>query len=134
MSARLGREILLSLGGTTVNGTTNHSFDKSISTIPVTTKDSEDNAEEFMAVKSESAINMEGVLDEADAYGFEELNNAADAMAAIAFVLFGDTVGQLKLTGNAIITNLHFDAPMDEKVTWTCALKVTGKVTMSTVA
>ena len=136
MAVNSGTDVLISVGGTTVNGMVSSSSNETVDTIDITTNDSSGGAKEFLAGEDTWTLTAEGKLNPSVTYGITELRTAKDAKAAVA-VIFGkgvSTSGEWTLSGNAIITSLDVSAPKNDAVTWTCNLQGTGGLTEGTSA
>lgn len=124
---------MLTVGGTVVNGTTNHTLDEIWELIDLTTKDSS-KAKEWTTGEYEGGITMEGKLDESDAYTYSELRTAANLRTAAAVVFGRFEAGGVIYSGNAFIHNLSQSAAKNGEHTWSASLKFTGFPTESTYA
>lgn len=128
-----GTDVLMTIAGSIINGTLNHSIEETVDTIDVTTKDSSKH-KEYIAGEDGWTISVDGQVDLTDTYDITSLRTAKKAKAAVA-VLWGNgihTSGGQTLGGNAIITSLSETAPKNGAVTWSITLTGTGDLTEST--
>ena len=133
MAAKDGTDVVLKLATTLVNGTTNQTMEEVWEEIVITTKDSQ-KAKEILAGEYSGGINIEGIVDEADAYGYSELRTAANLRVAIAFVFGGIVAGDTIYSGSCFILGLTQGAPKNGSRPWTARLVFTGFPVESTVA
>ena len=130
-----GTNILMSIGGSTVNGTTSQSLETTIDMIETTTKDSEGH-KTYKAGEDGGTATVEGKIDADATYSITDLRAAAAAKAEIQCV-YGEgvaTTGKRILTFNALINSLSETAPENDNATWSLGLQITGAIVESTSA
>lgn len=135
MAVRNGTDILLKLATSLVDGTVSKNIDFSRDMIDVTTKDSTDNAKEFIPGEKGATIGVEGKWNESTSnYDVQDLIDAYNAGTSLAFIYGGTTTGDLVLTGNGYISAFSWSAPKNAESTWSATIQVTGAVTRTTAA
>ena len=135
MAVEKGYDVRMSVAGTLVNGTTQHSIDETIEMLDATTQDSSGNME-YLAGERGGTAGFEMKVDATDTYGVTNIRTAMATKAAVAIVMgegVTSTGGRL-LSFNAFINSLSESAPKGDIVTASVGLQITAGVTESTSA
>jgi len=132
MAVNNASDVLLKIGGTAVDATTNQDFEWVIDMLDATTKDSSGH-KEYIAGEDGGTLSIEGKLDESDTLTADDLITTAQAKAAVAFI-HGRTAGGAKtISGNCFISNVRISSPQNAPQTWTASMQITGNITLGTV-
>ena len=104
-------------------------LDLSADDIDVTEHDSSDDYREFIAgLKDGGAVSLEGNF--VTVAGLQPLKTLFDSGNVVAMeIVFPDTLGKWAFSG--YINALSTDQPMDDKISFSCSVKVTGKPVLS---
>ena len=135
MAVKNGSDILLKLATSLVDGTVSQNIDLTRDMIDVTTKDSTDNAKEFIPGEKGATLGVEGKWAESTSnYDVGDLIDAYNSGTSLAFIFGDTTTNSLVITGTAYISAFSWSAPKNAESTWNCTLQVTGVVTRTTAA
>ena len=132
MAVTNGTSVLLQIGGTTINATTNHTFSLSIDMIDVTTKDSSGH-KEYIAGEDDATISLEGLYDPSATYSFSDLFAAATGKAAATLIFGLESIGAKAYQLSGLIMNLELSGAKNEAGTFTCEFQKSGAVTEITI-
>lgn len=133
MAVQNGTSVLLSIGGTTINATTNHDLNLSVDMIDVTTKDSA-GSKEYIAGEDDATTTLEGNYDPAATYGWSELFAAAIGKAAGTLIFGLQANGSKAYQFSGLLMNLTLSGPKNAAGTWTAEFQKTGPITEITVS
>lgn len=89
-------------------------------------------AHTFVPGLKNATISVEGVLDVGGVISTHFTAALANASLSFQIGPVGTTAGYPKYTGECIITSFDIGTPVDDKVTWSASLQVTGAVTVGT--
>lgn len=132
MAVKNGSVILLKVGTAVFSGLTDNSFNYTVDTIDVTTKDSAGH-KEYLAGEDDGDVSASALYDPSFTYSLDDIFTAAKAKAAVTIVFGGTTAGDEIITCSAIITNVSWGAPKNGASTVNASFKKTGDATKSTV-
>lgn len=132
MAVKNGTDILLQVGGTIVNATTNHTFDMSVDMIDTTTKDS-NGSKEYIAGEDDATITVEGKYDPVATYSYSTIFTAIKAKAAVTLTFGLDQSGDKAYRMSGLMSNLSLNGPKNEAGTWTATYQKTGPVAEVTI-
>jgi hypothetical protein len=132
MAVRNGSDILLKLASTVVTGSTNSDYKRVYSMLEATTKDS-NGAKEYIVGEGDGDITIAGKNDEAGSNGIWQLQQAAELKQLIAFVWGATSGGSKVITGNCVISDVSITAPQNAVSTWTCTMKISGVITLTSI-
>jgi len=132
MAVQNGTDVLLKIGGTLINATTNHEINLSVDMIDVTTKDS-NGSKEYIAGEDDGTITVEGNYDPAATYGWSELFAALTGKASAALIFGLQDVSDTAYSLNGLLMNLTLSGPKNEAGTWSAEFQKTGAVTEITI-
>lgn len=138
----VGTFVLLNVDSGVLVGQSSLSYKLAVKMIETSSKGT-GKSSAFVSGRVNETISVGGIAStskEATNKGFWELRAAAVAGAAIpvTFTEYSDETGVTpvsgaeSVTGSALINNLQWDAPDDDKITFSCDLQVTGDMTEST--
>lgn len=132
MAVQNGTSILLQVGGTLVNATTNHDLNFDVDMIDVTTKDS-NGSKEYIAGEDDATLTVEGNYDPAATYGWSELFAAATgkASATLTYGLQGSGDSAYRFAG--FLMNLTLSGPKNEAGTWSAEFQKSGPIAEVTI-
>ena len=91
---------------------------------------------EFLVGLTSWTMNFEGLYEEdGSVTGQSPKEVLADLMtgALISVVMTSNVVGDLKLSGSALLTNFAWNAPVNDVSTFTCSLQGSGTLTVAVV-
>lgn len=127
-----GTKILVSVGGTAIAAATSHSLSLSSDMADITSKDSLGWKEILPTLKSWS-IDEDALLAYDATVGYVQLFGALKDRTKVTLVFTNDTVGDQAFTGEAYITSLDTDGPMEDAATFSCSFEGTGVLAMTTI-
>lgn len=134
MAVNDGTDVMISLlASAVVNATTSQSMDLATDMIETTTKDSS-KVKTYKAGERGGTQAIEGKLDVAATYDWEDLFNAWKAGTALSCV-YGLGVkdsGEDIYSCSVLISGLSRSDPKNAESTWSCSLQITGDVTLTT--
>lgn len=133
MSVQNGTNVLITIGGTTVNGTVSHSMDLPVDMIETTTKDS-GGSKTYIAGEEDGTVTVECKYDDAATYGYSQAFAARNAKTSVTVIYGLQTTGKKAYQFDALISNVPHDAPQNDSATWTMELQKTGSVTEVTIS
>ena len=118
--------ITVSVGGTAIGKLTDSPISgRDVNMIETTTRSSTGNAKEFVGgLTDNGTMELTGNFDITDAGQAALITWEAQTKAVI--VTFSDAT---TATFDAVVGAFNTDGPLDDKVTFTCSLKITGPVT-----
>jgi TP901-1 family phage major tail protein len=118
------------------NGTS-ADFEMTKDTIDATNKDGS-NYKEFLVGLNSWTMSFEGIFEEDGSVGSGSLSAKdiiSDLVAGdlIHVVMTSNVTGDLKLSGQALLTNFAWSAPVNDVATFSCSLQGSGTLTVGTV-
>lgn len=126
-----GYDFLLRLGGTAITGRIGSEIDMNWDEIPATTVDSQKSAE-FLTGTFNGTVTANGQFTDGDTYSVAALKTAGDARTPVA-MLWGKLTDEAKrFSANVLVTNVHISANMNETPKYSCTLRITGTLNIST--
>jgi predicted secreted protein len=129
-SAITGQALTLSIGGKAIAGSTNFTLVLNEATIDITSRD--DNFQTaLLAGKRDWALDVDALYvytDVAKKILLTAANSGAPAITAILTMPSPDTT---VFTGSVLVTSFNLAAPAESGVTYKCAMKGTGALTIS---
>lgn len=128
-----GTAILLKVGATTVAKLKSNSFKVNRATIDVSNKDS-GGWKESLYGQGSGSFDFDGVFSEDGTWGFDEAYAAMIAKTSLTVLYASAVVGDKSYTGTCILTSLTQTAPMEDAVTFSGTLELTGAPTQGTVS
>lgn len=128
-----GSAMLLLIEGTAVAFGKSLNFNLSKATIDVSNKDSASNKEIISGQKSGS-FDFDGIYVDNPTYGYEDIFALWQGTATATIRIAMSTTGTKYYEAEAIVTNLTLTAPMEDAITFSCTLEISGAVTQGTVA
>lgn len=142
MATEKGTLVLFNVDSGLLVGQNSMSYQKTSAMIETSSKTSGNHAT-FVAGRITSTMSAGGIAStakEATEKGYWELNAAQEAGTAISvsFTEYSDETGATPVAGaeivtvQALISNLSWDAPDNDKITFSCDLQVTGAPTQTT--
>jgi predicted secreted protein len=132
MAMKDGSLILVKIGSVLVDALTSNTFQRTWDLLETTTKDSA-GSKEYLVGEGDSEMSLEGKLDETDTNSAYALLAAGDVKSSVAFIHGGTTAGSKTISGNAVISNVSLNSPLNGIQTWSATLKVTGAITIGVV-
>lgn len=117
--------------GTKQGAATNHTISMESDMIDVTTKDSGGWEEVLPGLKSYE-INVEALTTFDETQGFEWLHNAYLNRTKVYYRLSTEVTANEKFYGEGYISSMELNAPMEDKVTYSVAIKGTGALVRAT--
>lgn len=126
-----GTSLIVSVGGTAIAHTTSATLNLEKAMIDVSSKDSSGNSESLSGQKSAS-VDFEGLVDFAagSGEGIADLVSTFQSSTAVAWEIASGAVATApKFSGSGFISSLSMDAPMEDAVTFSGTITVTGAVT-----
>lgn len=132
MAVQNGTDVLLQVGGTLINATTNHELNLSVDMIDVTTKDS-NGSKEYIAGEDDATITVEGNYDPAATYGWSELFTAITGKAAATLTFGLQESGDSAYRLSGLLMNLTLSGPKNEAGTWSAEFQKSGAITEVTL-
>jgi predicted secreted protein len=138
----VGTTVLLKLNSKLVVGETSTSFKSAQTMIELSNKLSGVDSD-FAAGRINRTISVSGLAStdpQTTTYTFKAALEAQAGLAAVPFIMteYTDktggtaTSGVSKISGNCLISNVSWDAPDNDKMTFSLDLQVTGAVTVGT--
>lgn len=127
-----GTAILLKVEGTTVAKLTSNSFSLNRAAIDVSNKDS-NGWQESIYGQGSGSFECEGVFAENGTWGFDEAYTALTAKTVLTIRYGTTTAGDKYYEGECLLTSLTQTAPMEDKVTFSCTLQLTGEPSSGTI-
>lgn len=118
--------------GTLITHLTSNSISFSMATRDATSKDSGGNEYVLEALKS-AEMACEGYIAEDAAVSFEDLYDEYDARTAFTALISSEVSGDISYSASVYITSLEMNAPLEDSMTFSCSLKVTGPITKAAV-
>jgi predicted secreted protein len=120
--------ITVTVGGTAIGKLTDSPISgRDVNIIDITTKSSAGNSKEFVGgLIDNGTIELTGTYDIADAGQAALIGWTAQTKAVVVSFSDGSTA-----TFDAVVGTLNLNGPLDDKVEFTCSLKITGPVTIS---
>jgi len=128
-----GTLVLFDIGGTPISNLTSNNMGFTRAAIDVSNKGSGGWAE-FIYGQGGGSFDCEGVFKEDATYGWEELFAAMLAKTVLTLRWTSDVIGDKYYEGSVLIESANMDAPLEDKITYTCTLKLTGAPTTGTIA
>ncbi len=118
--------VSVTVGGTTIGGLTSVTpGGKDVNFIQTTTHEATGKAHTFIGgLIDNGSLDLEGNYDITDAGQLKLLDDAGDTAAVVVTMSDGSTH-----TFSAVIGAYNIGNPLDDTVTFTCSLKVTGPIT-----
>lgn len=132
MAVQNGTDVLLKIGGTLINATTNHELNLTADMIDVTTKDS-NGSKEYIAGEDDGTITVEGNYDPAATYSWSDLFAAFTGKASAALIFGLQETGDKAISLNGLLMNLSLSGSKNEAGTWTAEFQKTGAATEVTL-
>lgn len=126
-----GTAMVLKIGGTTVAKLKSNSIKVNANAIDVSNKDSAGWKESIYGQRSGS-FDFEGVFDEAGNWGFTQAYNAIAAKTILTARWGSGTTGDRYYEASCILTSISETAPMEDAVTFSGTLEMTGAPTTGT--
>jgi len=138
-----GTLVLIQVATKLLVGQNSLSYSKVATMIEVSSKTSGNHAE-FVSGRITDNLSVSGIASsskEATKAGYWELNDAIEAGLPVSVIFTEYTteagttpvVGAEKITVNALVSNLTWEAPDNDKLTFSCDLQITGSPTRITV-
>lgn len=132
MAVENGTDVLLQVGGTVVNATTNHDLNISVDMIDVTTKDS-NGSKEYIAGEDDATITLEGLYDPAATYSWSNLFAAITGKASATLTFGLQDSGDKAYRFAGFVQNLTLSGPKNEAGSWTAEVQKTGSIAEVTI-
>ena len=120
-----GTAILLKIEGTTIAKLVSNSFNLNRATIDVSNKDS-GGWQESLYGQGSATIDFEGVFAEDGSWGFDEAYTAITTKAVLTARIATSVTGDKYYEAECLLTSLTQTAPMEDKVTFSGSLLMTG--------
>lgn len=134
MAQKNGLRVLVNIDGNIYAGQTTASFSASRDEIDVTTKDSVEQWKEFLMGEKEASISVEGIQAvDATNSAFDQIFVDFNKNESVDFILGGSESGDKVLTGKCYTQSLEASMNKNEGESYSCTLRVTGKVTSETL-
>lgn len=127
-----GTAILLSVEGTSIAKLKTNSMAINAATIDVSNKSSGGWKESIYGQRSGS-FDFEGVFDEAGSWGFDEAFAAIGAKTVLTVRWSSAVTGDKYYEAECLLTSISQSAPMEDAVTFSGTLEITGAPTTGTV-
>jgi len=128
-----GTAILLKIEGTSVAKLTSNNLSLSRAAIDVSNKDS-GGWQESIYGQGSGSFDCEGVFAEDGSWGFDEAYAAITGKTVLTARWTTAIVGDKYYEAECLLTSLSCSAPMEDKVTFSCTLQITGAPTQGTVS
>lgn len=128
-----GTAILLKVGGVTVAKLKSNSFKVERASIDVSNKDS-GGWKESIYGQGSGGFDFDGVFDEAGTWGFDEAYATMIAKTTLTILYSTAVTGDKSYSGTCILKSITSTAPMEDAVTFSGTLELTGAPTQGTVA
>ena len=126
-----GTSLLMYVGGVAIGSATTHSLSVQMSPRDATTKDTAPWAVNLEGKLSWSASGS-GLLTFDDTYGYDELMTLIAARTSIVLKLSTEVTGDTYWQGNARLTSLTQDSPVEDNTTYSFEFVGTGALTAYT--
>lgn len=126
-----GTAILLKIGATNVAKLVSNSFNLNRAAIDVSNKDS-GGWQESIYGQGSATIDFEGVFSEDGTWGFDEAYAAMVAKTVLTARIATSVTGDKYYEGSCLLTSLTQTVPMEDKVTFSGTLQLTGAPTTGT--
>ena len=126
-----GTAVVLKIGGTTIAKLKSNSFKVNAAAIDVSNKDSAGWKEQIYGQRSGS-FDFEGVFAEDGNWGFTQAYNAIIAKTTLTARWGSGTTGDRYYEASCIITSITETSPMEDAVTFSGTLEMTGAPTTGT--
>jgi TP901-1 family phage major tail protein len=126
MAAVLGRNMILSVGGSDVTGQTDGTLTLTGDTVDVTVK-SDAGVTAYLQSREGWTFDASGILDDEADTGWVALYTAFNAQTVAACVF--TTPAAATWTGNAYVTSLEITGPSDDTLSYSVSLQGTGAIT-----
>lgn len=144
MATKKGTLVLIKVGTKLLVGQNSLSYSKVASMIEISSKTSGNHAE-FVSGRIAETLAVGGIASsskEATQAGYWELNDAIEAGAPVTVTFTEYTteaattevVGAEEISVSALVSNLSWEAPDNDAITFSCDLQITGAPTRSTNA
>jgi hypothetical protein len=142
MATKIGTTVFLKLGTKAVVGETSVSF-KSAQTMIETSNKLSGQDSDFVAGRITRTLSVSSIAStdpQTTTYTFKAALEAQAAGTEIAFILTEYTdktavtpsTGMTKISGNCLISNVSWEVPDNDKMTFSLDIQVTGAVTVGT--
>jgi len=128
-----GTAILLKVGSTTVAKLKSNSFKLERAVIDVSNKSSEGWKESIYGQGS-GGFDFDGIFSEDGTWGFDEAFAAIEDKTTLTILYTSAVVGDKTYGGTCLLTSITTTAPMEDAVTFSGSLVLTGAPTQGTVA
>lgn len=129
-----GTVVLVSLGATALAGQVSSNIDLAIDLIETTVKQSPARSKTYEAGENGLTFSVESQLTNAEGATIAALVTAAKAGTAQAFVYnSAGAIGDLEITGNALISGISFGDPKNDVRTVSFNLTATGEYTAAAI-
>lgn len=129
--AQNGTAIVLKIGGTTIAKLKSNSMKFNANAIDVSNKDSAGWKESIYGQRSGS-FDFEGVFAEDGTWGFDEAYNAIVAKTSLTARWAGAS-GDIYYQATCLLTSISATAPMEDAVTFSGTLEMTGAPSTGTI-
>lgn len=126
-----GRFVRVSVGGSFIVGAVSSSMNLSTNMIETTDYDGGGDAS-FLAGTRNATLSADFNLDR-DGGNLTALTTAQAAGSSVAFIYGGDQVGDVIMSGTALINSIDVTASIDSSVNVSVSFQVTGSVTVANV-
>lgn len=126
--AKNGSLVAVIIGSKLIAGETTSSLNLIRDMIETTHKHTAERAKTYIAGEKGGTISVSGCLDPDNTtdYGYSDAYAAWDAGTSVTFKAGSLTAGEKHLTGSALISNLTWDNPQNDRSTFTIELQITG--------
>jgi len=128
-----GTDLLAYVGGVAVGQSKDFSISIDSDMIDATTKDS-NKWKEFLAGDKGWTADVEALVDFAQSEGFSECFSDVTNGTKITVKFGTEVTGDARWTGDAYVSNLSLNAPMNDVVSYSFSLQGTGSLTEETVS
>lgn len=133
-----GTKVLTNLGASgseaAITGETTNSQDFAFDMIETTVKASSERAKTYETGEYGGTFSVEAKVKQDDGATIKALFDAAKAGTAQSTVVSSEVVGDIEITGNALISGISLGNPQNDVRTVTYNLQFTGPITASVIA
>jgi predicted secreted protein len=126
--AKNGSLVAIIIGTKLIAGETTSSISLIRDMIETTHKHTSESAKTYISGEKGGTISVTGCIDPDNStdYGYSDAYAAYNLGTAVTFKAGSITVGEKHLTGSALISNLTWDGPQNDRSTFTIELQITG--------
>lgn len=129
-----GTKVLVKLGASAIAGQMGSSFDAAYDMIETTTKQSPGRSKTYETGENGGTFSVETLIADTEGAALVALYAAAKAGTPQAFIITSEVIGDVAISGNALISGISQGLPKNDVRTLSFNFQISGEFTAAVIA